>query len=188
MSKSESKELKNVVSLADRKALEEGYTFVPSEKKPTSWQERMILRYHDGLYKEYALADLSRAPLLGLRWRTRQEVVDGRGERSCGNKRCHNTSNLSTLEVPFKYVEGKVTKKELVKLRLCPSCKPLISSKSKTSERTPERISGRRRDSDSDDSREDSSEGSEESWTRKKRKKNKRHNKKHKKKKRRLEI
>ncbi|KAG7356110.1 folate-sensitive fragile site-like protein [Nitzschia inconspicua] len=98
---------------------------------------RMVQSYHDNLYKEYALADLSRGPgQIGLRWRTRQEVVDGRGERTCGNKLCtkqqeRNNGPLITLEVPFAYQEHGVKKKELVKLRLCPACLPLVKPQKK---------------------------------------------------------
>ena len=125
--------VKNVVSAADHAALEEAYTFIPenNNSKESTWKDRMVQRYHNGLYKEYALADLSasRPGQVGLRWRTKDEVVNGRGELSCGNKRCENTTTsdeLITLEVPFAYKEGGIIKKELVKLKLCPACKPLI--------------------------------------------------------------
>ena len=38
------------------------------------------------LFKEYAIADLSRHKegKVGLRWRTQKEVVAGRGQFSCG--------------------------------------------------------------------------------------------------------
>jgi len=133
MSKSSAKvTLKNVVSDADRALLEERYEFVPSQSgtRDSTWQDRMVQRYNDGLYKEYALADLSRPGQLGLRWRTRPEVMDGRGERSCGNKRCFNSGELVTIEVPFAYHEGGVQKKELVKLCLCPACLPLVQARS----------------------------------------------------------
>ena len=157
MTKSSSR-FKNVVSAADRAVLEERYEFVPSQQPPqgpttstsnatnpptttsaTTGQDRMVQRYQEGLYREYALADLSRPGQLGLRWRTRPEVMNGRGERSCGNKRCLVSSNLVTLEVPFSYVEGGVAKKELVKLKLCSTCLPLVQStqhRPKESERT----------------------------------------------------
>jgi protein FRA10AC1 len=127
---------RNIISEADKAVLEQNYEFVPEEKKTTSWQDRMVERYHAGLYKEFALADLSRPGKLGLRWRTRQEVVQGRGERSCGNKSCQFSANLITLEVPFSYNEGGITKNELVKLRLCPSCKPMVKTKSTSNEKS----------------------------------------------------
>lgn len=165
--------LKNVVSAADRAVLEERYEFVPSEKKKdaheSTWQDRMVQRYHDGLYKEFALADLSRPGQLGLRWRTRQEVLDGRGERSCGNKRCVNSRELSTIEVPFAYQEGGVQKKELVKLRLCATCLPLVSKKK--SHRGEEKVGKSSKDSSSEG--DVSSSEDESSDERRKRKKHK---------------
>lgn len=145
---------RNIISEADRAVLAEKYEFVPPEdKKPTTWQDRMVERYHAGLYKEFALADLSRPGKLGLRWRTQQEVVQGRGEKSCGNKRCQFSTNLVTLEVPFSYVEGGVAKKELVKLKLCPSCRPLVEKKSTRKEHSTEHerdASSKRKRLDSD--------------------------------------
>ena len=40
------------------------------------------------LFKEYAIADLSRYKegRVGLRWRTQKEVVSGRGQFVCGAK------------------------------------------------------------------------------------------------------
>jgi protein FRA10AC1 len=129
MSKPPPRRVQNVVSAADRDALEKAYTFIlPDTKSASSWQDRVVQRYHDGLHKEFALADLSRLGKVGLRWRTKQEVVNGRGEWSCGNKQCQNSSDLITLEIPFSYDEGGVAKKEMVKLTLCPSCRPLINN------------------------------------------------------------
>jgi len=149
----------------DRSAVRSSGGGVEVKPKPrpnpsgSRWQERMVKRYHDHLYKEYALADLSVPGRIGLRWRTRDEVVSGRGDRTCGNKRCRegstnntnttntisttttttangsdnngnnngNGNNLVTLEVPFSYCEHGVHKKELVKLKLCLNCRPLLS-------------------------------------------------------------
>jgi len=125
----------------------------------------MVNHYHSHLYKEYVLADLTRAPSqLGLRWRTQQEVENGRGHATCGNKHCPGgnqaleasasqsllsgyyksprpTNNeeeeklleklphgigLHDFEVPFTYPEQGETKTELVKLRLCLKCSPLL--------------------------------------------------------------
>jgi len=128
--------VKNVVTSADRAALEDHYSFIPSESTRSKnntvtneWQERMVTKYHDHLFKEFALADLSIPGRIGLRWRTREEVINGRGDRTCGNKRCPNNSDdtnsslLVTLEVPFSYYERGEKKMELVKLKLCSSCK-----------------------------------------------------------------
>ena len=184
MSSTQPKKLKNVVCPADHAALEAAYTFLPSEEAPASWQARMVQRYHSGLYKEFALADLSRPGQLGLRWRTKQEVVDGRGEVSCGNLECRNTENLVAMEVPFSYTEKGVVKKELVKLRVCSTCQPSVRTpkrptkdekdhgsssdrSSKVSRERKKKDGTQRQRRNSSDS---SSESSEESRKRKKRK------------------
>ena len=196
-----SRKIRHIVSEADRVELEKHYRFVvPSEEterrrrrrrqeEKESWQDRMVQYYHSHLYKEYVLADLTTRPgQIGLRWRTKREVEQGRGHLSCGNKHCPNSSNhratttsttttgepnvsalfhpsvqtynrtrfprtdqeekallsLLVLEkerqkkgglhrlglkeymVPFRYHEHGTTKQELVKLRLCCQCAPLL--------------------------------------------------------------
>jgi protein FRA10AC1 len=151
--------IKNVVSEADHELLRESYSFIPpptaaatqtqrlqANKKTTNdtttttttattWKDRMVQKYHDQLYKEYALADFSRGPgKIGLRWRTEQEVKNGRGEMTCSNKHCPITDHpinqqLVTFEVPFAYEERGERKKELVKIRLCLTCKSLMAKK-----------------------------------------------------------
>ena len=55
-----------------------------------SWEQRLSRKYHARLFKEYALADMSRyrEGQVGLRWRTEAEVFDGKGQFVCGNKAC----------------------------------------------------------------------------------------------------
>ena len=138
----------------------------PLTIKQKTWQDRMVSHYHSHLYKEYVLADMTRAPaMLGLRWRTREEVQNGRGHATCGNKHCPGSSHvlesskatqtllsnyyesprptsneheerlldklphgigLHDYEVPFTYTEQGETKTELVKLRLCMRCSPML--------------------------------------------------------------
>ena len=64
-------------------------------------------RYYSKLLKEYALCDLSRYRdcMVGLRWRTEQEVVIGKGQFSCGAIGCEVKMGLSSFEVPFQYRE-----------------------------------------------------------------------------------
>mmetsp|Transcript_22470 Transcript_22470/g.27453 ORF Transcript_22470/g.27453 Transcript_22470/m.27453 type:complete len:278 (+) Transcript_22470:61-894(+) len=163
----------------------------------TTWQERMAHKYHQCLFREYALADLSRCPSggsVGLRWRTEKEVRSGKGQFTCGNKHCpfydndknkndghgllhyrsssHDNADegkralalyysgeessekekekqhvskeaeeqyentmlaklihgvgLHSYEVNFAYVEEGINKNELVKLRLCLRCAPIL--------------------------------------------------------------
>ena len=91
---------------------------------PLSWEQRLSKKYHARLFKEYALADMSRyrEGAVGLRWRTETEVFDGKGQFVCGAKGCSADAELASFEVNFAYDEGGTTKNALVKLRLCPGC------------------------------------------------------------------
>ena len=40
-----------------------------------------------------------------MRWRTKDEVLNGKGDSICANKLCSEFANLCTYEVNFKYVE-----------------------------------------------------------------------------------
>lgn len=99
------KQTKNVHEPAqsDWEALRAHFQFVlPDEtngdvamapKKKSTWQDRMVEHYHDHLYKEFVLADLSRVleiGKVGLRWRTESEVKSGKGFRTCGNLKCES--------------------------------------------------------------------------------------------------
>jgi protein FRA10AC1 len=77
------------------------------------------------LFKEYCLADLKfyKEKKVGLRWRIEKEVIEGKGEDSCGSLSCSSTENLNTMEVNFAYVENNESKNALVKLKLCTKCK-----------------------------------------------------------------
>lgn len=70
----------------------------------STWQQRMVKQYHSGLYKEYVLADLSRVTepgnRVGLRWRVEQEVISGKGFRSCGNLMCGKPATASSSANP----------------------------------------------------------------------------------------
>lgn len=103
------------------------HEFVRDEAKDAmdaSWETRMAVKYYRRLFKEYALADLSRykESKIGLRWRTEKEVIFGKGQFICGNKRCDATDDLHSYEVPFRYEEHGQRKLELVKVRVCPKC------------------------------------------------------------------
>lgn len=118
---------RSIITEADHEILAEHYEFVPTESTRT-WQERMVQNYHQHLYKEYVLADFTRKPQLGLRWRTQAEVENGRGSITCGNKHCpalpgpfdpreeqqsldmlHSTNraamNKSILRIPYGFLQ-----------------------------------------------------------------------------------
>lgn len=81
-----------------------------------------------------------------LRWRTEEEVISGAGETTCGNTRCSRhfprnidpddpRSSLTTLELPFSYMEDGEGKFALVKVVLCAKCcKKLMWKRNKEKE------------------------------------------------------
>eukprot|EP00903_Cladosiphon_okamuranus_P016333 g15063.t1 len=95
-----------------------------AEADPSAWEVRMASKYYRLLFKEYALADLSRyrEDKIGLRWRTERDVVSGKGQFECGALRCQERKDLHSYELNFRYKEAGVVKNELVKVRVCPQC------------------------------------------------------------------
>ena len=89
-----------------------------------SWEQRLAKAYYDKLFKEYAISDLRhyKENKIALRWRTEKEVVEGKGQFICGDKRCSEREELQSWEVNFAYVERGERKNALVKLRLCLEC------------------------------------------------------------------
>jgi hypothetical protein len=88
---------------------------------------RVCCRYYSKLLKEYALCDLSRYRdcKVGLRWRTEQEVVIGKGQFTCAAIGCEVKMGLSSFEVPFQYRERGVDKQVRLPylcLHICCSC------------------------------------------------------------------
>ena len=93
--------------------------------------------------------DVSVVSQFSLRWRTEDEVVSGAGETTCGNTRCpfHITQHveelhpaLTTLELPFSYVEDDESKFALVKVVLCSKCvKKLMYKRNKEKQEQAER-------------------------------------------------
>ena len=72
---------------SDRDVLHENWQFVRDAEEDAggsaalTWEQRVAKRYYDRLFKEYALADLSRYQQgkVALRWRTEKEVFAGKG-------------------------------------------------------------------------------------------------------------
>jgi protein FRA10AC1 len=91
-----------------------------------NWEVRLAKRYYDKLYKEYCIVDLSNYKQsrnsIGLRWRIEREVLEGKGQFSCGERHCQDKESLTTWEVNFGYKEQGERKNALVKLRLCQTC------------------------------------------------------------------
>lgn len=111
----------------DKDVLREHFQFLrddQADEANDTWEVRFAKKYHDRLFKEYALADLSRyrESKIGFRWRTEKELVAGKGQFSCGSLSCAEYEGLESFEVNFSYREGGEVKQALVKLRVCPAC------------------------------------------------------------------
>ena len=117
----------------------------------STWQSRLASSYSSTLHKETAI--ISFAPLLstlsspapvhtvGLRWRTKDEVLDGFGFGSCGNRGCPARKaeqgfpdlppdlvpgvGLTSFEFPFLHTQQSLPKLTYVTVRLCDSCSVL---------------------------------------------------------------
>ncbi|CAF0883437.1 unnamed protein product [Brachionus calyciflorus] len=94
------------------------------DETPTTWEQRLAKKYYDKLFKEYCICDLTlyKQNKIAMRWRVEKEVLTGKGQFICGDKRCSIREGLKTWEVNFGYVEHGEKKNALVKLRLCPEC------------------------------------------------------------------
>ncbi|OAY44801.1 protein FRA10AC1 [Manihot esculenta] len=119
----------------DRDTLREGYRFIRTEEDDmdTSWEQRLVKRYYDKLFKEYCIADMShyKSGKIGLRWRTEKEVISGKGQFICGNKHCDEKNGLASYEVNFSYFEAGENKQALVKLVTCERCAEKLNYKNR---------------------------------------------------------
>ncbi|XP_034564692.1 protein FRA10AC1 [Notolabrus celidotus] len=110
----------------DLDVLRENHRFLwrDEDEDDMTWEKELAKKYYDKLFKEYCIADLSRYKenKFGFRWRTEDEVVSGKGQFQCGNKRCETQEGLKSWEVNFAYVERGEKRNALVKLRICPEC------------------------------------------------------------------
>ena len=55
---------------------------------------------------------------IAMRWRVEKEVMSGKGQFVCGEKRCRSEEGLRSWEVNFAYMEHNERKNALVKLSL----------------------------------------------------------------------
>jgi protein FRA10AC1 len=108
----------------DYDVLRDEHRFIWDKQVASTWEEKLAKTYYDKLFKEYAISDLSlyKENKVALRWRVEKEVVEGKGQFICGNKKCGEREGLNSWEVNFGYVEKGEKKNALVKLRLCPRC------------------------------------------------------------------
>ncbi|XP_068615438.1 protein FRA10AC1-like isoform X2 [Brachionichthys hirsutus] len=110
----------------DHDVLRENHRFLwrDEDEDDMTWEKELARKYYDKLFKEYCIADLSKYKenKFGFRWRIENEVISGKGQFQCGNKRCDRQEGLKSWEVNFAYVEQGEKRNALVKLRLCPEC------------------------------------------------------------------
>lgn len=118
-SKNDSIEVKRQIIAAHHKFL-----WDENKDKVNSLEKEIAKTYNDQLFKEFCIGDLNGYKLnkIALRWRTKKEVISGKGETMCGNKECDSKEDLRSWEVNFRYVEHGKANNALVKLRLCPPC------------------------------------------------------------------
>jgi len=140
-----------LTGITEFEILKASHKFLRDEdEKPKTWDDQLAGKYYESLYREFAVCDLKhyKSGNFSLRWRTEDEVLSGAGESTCGNTRCmHHVSThfqneggskvaLSTLELPFAYLEQGESKSALVKVVLCGKCvKKLMWKRTKEKER-----------------------------------------------------
>ncbi|KAK9301690.1 hypothetical protein QLX08_006095 [Tetragonisca angustula] len=122
----------------DYDVIKENHRFLwdQDNDKPETWGARLAKKYYDKLFKEYCIADLTyyKQNKVALRWRTEKEVIVGKGQFECGNKKCKEKEDLKSWEVNFGYIEHGQKKNALVKLRLCPECSTKLNYRSQKHE------------------------------------------------------
>ncbi|RWS05312.1 5-oxoprolinase-like protein [Dinothrombium tinctorium] len=121
--------------------LKEHHKFLwDDDVEPETWEKRLAKKYYDKLFKEYCVCDLTLfkenkvkfysckkkiLPSLqcclqiAMRWRTEKEVLQGKGQFICADKKCLAEDDLKTWEVNFAYVEEGTKKNALVKISKC---------------------------------------------------------------------
>lgn len=105
--------------------LRENHRFLwGDDEEADSFGKRIAKKYYDKLFKEYCIADLTRFKenKIAMRWRTENEVIQGKGQFICGERKCSQSQQLKSWEVNFAYHEDGCKKNALVKLRLCDDC------------------------------------------------------------------
>ena len=84
----------------------------------------------------------------------------GKGQFTCGEKRCETSDGLASFECVFAYDEGGVRKKAMMKVRACARCAEKLGagggvSRAKPKDRKREKKDRKRkRDAEKDDARE----------------------------------
>lgn len=140
----------------DIDVIRENHQFLwESSDAPDTWERQLAKKYYDKLFKEYCICDLShnKENKVGMRWRIEKEVVSGKGQFTCGEKRCTEQEGLRTWEMNFSYVEQGIKKNALVKLRLCHDCSYRVNYHHRRKEVTKSKRRKHREDSDKRESK-----------------------------------
>merc|ERR1719474_137350 len=115
--------------------------------------KRLAVQYERELNKEYGIVNLKgyKKGKCGIRWRTKDEVLMGKGYRICGGSTCEvkmdrrrreskdTETVLTTFMVPFVHLEDEQYKHTDIKLRLCSECGQKLNYKAAKKERKRER-------------------------------------------------
>ncbi|CAD2109744.1 conserved protein, unknown function [Plasmodium vinckei] len=106
--------------LTDYDILKKKYKFIHDVSNE---KNSLLQNYYSSICNKYVICDLSKYKegKIGLRWRTEEEIVKGKGHIICSSKKCDNT-DLNTYEFLFQYVEEGIEKKTNVKVRACMDC------------------------------------------------------------------
>mmetsp|Transcript_7300 Transcript_7300/g.10024 ORF Transcript_7300/g.10024 Transcript_7300/m.10024 type:complete len:178 (-) Transcript_7300:244-777(-) len=119
---------KSVAAKLIKSLLKSSYTFLPRMESNSS------SKHGQQLFRDYAIIRFRRKEKkLGLRWRSRKDVLSGKGKTVCGNEKCGATdgvrdkhkglrSQLRNFEVKFGYAEQDQPKCALIKVKLCKRC------------------------------------------------------------------
>merc|ERR1712130_167393 len=109
---------------------------------------KLAVNYEKELNKEYGIVDLKgyKKGKIGIRWRTKEEVLSGNGYRICGEAKCEKHKELNTFLAPFVYLEHGEYKHCDIKLRLCDECGLKLNYKTDKKQRKKERKRKRKRD------------------------------------------
>ena len=110
----------------DMQILKKHYQFVRNSEgdETDEYGENLAKEYESKLFRDYAIADLSKYKegKIGLRWRNESEVIKHKGHFICAALNCEQKEELQSSLLNFSYKENGETKQCLVKVCLCPSC------------------------------------------------------------------
>ncbi|SCD22403.1 conserved protein, unknown function [Plasmodium ovale] len=116
----EKKENKSEQYVTDYDILKKQYKFIHDA---SSEKNTLLQKYYNSICNKYVICDLSKykETKIGLRWRTEEEIIEGKGHIICASKKC-NSTNLKTYKFLFQYDEQGTQKQTTVKVRACMDC------------------------------------------------------------------